>query len=434
MAKKSRVGRTVGLLVVGVVIGVATYFAIDRYYETHRRDAEAQAAQFKTTSEQRTLIPVEFEVVAPPNTPPDQPLYLSGSEPALGNWEAAGVPLQRGEDGKYRGSVEVTSGIPYAFKVTRGTWGTVEKGPDGSEIADRPLLCDKPQSVEVRVATWVDEGKSVPTRVTTAGDIRLHPKFHSKILNNDRTLVVYVPPGYEQSGERRFPVLYMQDGQNLFDGRTSYAGVEWQMDEAAERLIEAGQIKGVIIVGIYNTPDRTPEFTPPPAGRANLYGRFIVEEVKPFVDAQYRTMSDRANTSIGGSSMGGLAALWVAKEHPGAFAQVALLTPFLRVEGKPLTDLLASDTAWLKDRRVWLDMGPSPKKYYPGDDPVGDARAFATVLGSAGLKPDTDYKFVEVEGGEHTESSWQARVDEVLMFLYGTGSSEPPTTTEAGPT
>ena len=434
MAKKSKVGRTVGLLVVGVVIGVATYFAIDRYYETRRRDAEAQAAQFKTTSEQRSLIPVEFEVVAPPNTPPDQPLYLSGSEPPLGNWEAAGVPLQRGEDGKYRGQVEVTSGIEYAFKVTRGTWGTVEKGPNGNEIPDRPLVCEKSQKVEVQVATWVDEGKSVPTRVTIAGDIRLHPKFHSKLLNNDRTLVVYVPPGYEQSGDRRFPVLYMQDGQNLFDGRTSYAGVEWQVDEAAERLIDAGQIKPVIIVGIYNTPDRSPEFTPPPTGRANFYGRFIVEEVKPFIDSHYRTMPDRANTSIGGSSMGGLASLWVAKEHPNVFSQIALLTPFLRVEGKPLTDLLGSDAGWLKGRRVWLDMGPSPKKYYPGEDPMGDARAFAKLFESAGLKPAADYKFVEVEGGEHTESSWQARVDEVLMFLYGTEGSAPPTTAEAGPT
>src|SRR5687768_14553781 len=110
---KPKFGLTVGLLAIGVVIGLAAYFYIDRYYETHRRDAEAQAAQFETESSQRTVIPVEFEVMAPPDTPVDQPLYLSGSEPALGNWEAAGVPLTRGEDGKYRGQVEVTSGINY---------------------------------------------------------------------------------------------------------------------------------------------------------------------------------------------------------------------------------------------------------------------------------------------------------------------------------
>ena len=128
-------------------------------------DAEAQAEQFEAALKQRVLIPVEFEVTPPPQTPPDQPLYLSGSEPALGNWEAAGVPLHKGDDGKYRGTVEVTSGIEYAFKVTRGTWGTVEKGPNGDEIPNRPLVCDKPQKVEVQVASWVDEGKSVPTRV-----------------------------------------------------------------------------------------------------------------------------------------------------------------------------------------------------------------------------------------------------------------------------
>ena len=429
--KPKKFGLTVGLLVAGVLIGVGAYFAIDRYYETHRRDAEAQADQFKATSEQRVLIPVEFEVAAPPETPPDQPLYLSGSEPALGNWEAAGVPLHKGEDGKYRGTVEVTSGIEYAFKVTRGTWGTVEKGPNGDEVPNRRLVCDKPQKVPVSVATWVDEGKSVPTRVTIAGDIRLHPKFASKVLGNERTLVVYVPPGYEQAAERRYPVLYMQDGQNLFDGRTSYAGIEWKLDETAQRLIDSGQIKPLIIVGIYNSPDRTPEFTPPPAGKASDYAKFVVEEVKPFIDSHYRTMSDRANTAIGGSSMGGMAALWTAKQHPDVFSQVAALTPFLRVNEKPLTDLLGSDAGWLKHKRVWIDMGPSPKKYYPGDKPIEDAQAFVKALDSAGLKADVDYKYLELNEGEHTEASWQTRVDQVLLFLYGTGGASP-TTSVAG--
>ena len=142
-------------------------------------------------------------------------------------------------------------------------------------------------------------------------------------------------------------------------------------------------------------------------------------------------LKDRANTGIGGSSMGGLAALWIAKEHPGVFSHVALLTPFLRVGEKPLTDVLGSDASWLKDKRVWIDMGPSPKKYYPGDDPMGDARTFVKLFDASGLKPEVDYKFVEVEDGEHTESSWQTRVDEVLVFLYGSAAA--PTTSLAGP-
>jgi predicted alpha/beta superfamily hydrolase len=399
---------------------------IGGWYWQHTHSSDSEAHAFEQDAKNRKLIPVEFEVTPPPETPPDQFVYLSGSEPALGNWEAAGVRLDRGDDGKYRGKVEITSGIEYAFKLTRGTWSTVEKGPNGEEIPDRTLRCDAPQKVAVTVASWVDGGKAIPTRVSLSGDIRLHKKFQSSILNNERTLVVYVPPGYDQSGEQRYPVLYMQDGQNLFDEQTSYAGVEWRLDEAAQRLIGDQQIRPVIIVGIYNTPDRTPEFTPPPAGRADKYADFIVEEVKPFIDKVYRTQPDRGNTAIGGSSMGGMVSLWTAKEHPQTFSHVAVLTPFLRVEGKPLTDLLGSDASWLKGMRVWIDMSPSPKKYYPGDDPTGDARAFVKVLDGAGLKKDVDYKYVELDEGEHTEASWQTRADQVLMFLYGTNAS--PTT------
>lgn len=121
--------------------------------------------------------------------------------------------------------------------------------------------------------------------------------------------------------------------------------------------------------------------------------------------------------------MGGLATLCIAKAHPDVFSQIALLTPFLRVDGKPLFDSPGADMAWLKGIRVWLDMGPSPAKYYPGDDPMGDARAFVNFLEASGLKRDIEFRFVEVSDGEHTEASWQVRVPQVLLFLYGNKES-----------
>lgn len=422
---KNRLGTVVALLVLGAVVGFGSYFSIDRYYESHGRTSEAEAAQFAADAQERKVIPVEFEVLAPAETPGDQPLYLSGSEPALGNWDAAGIPLVRGPDAKYRATVQVTQGIEYSYKLTRGTWGTVEKGPRGEEIENRSLKCDQPQVVQAVVATWVDGGKAIPGRITTAGDIRLHKKFQSRILGNERTIVVYLPPGYEHSADARYPVLYMQDGQNLFDEGTSYAGVEWKLDEAAQMLISEGKIKPIIIVGIYNTPDRTAEFTPPPWGRAGLYGRFIVEELKPFVDRTYRTLPDRANAAIGGSSLGALATLFIAKANKDVFSQIAILTPFLRIDGKPVVDSPV-DVGALKNTRVWLDMGPSPAKNYPGDDPLGDARGLVKQFDAAGLKRDVDYRYVEVPDGEHSESSWQLRAPQVLMFLFA--AEQAPTT------
>src|SRR5262249_12382400 len=149
-------------------------------------------------------------------------------------------PLLHHDDGKWRGQVTVLSGIDYGYKVTRGTWGTVETDARGAALADRPLNVGAAQAVDVSVAEWVDHGQSVPGRVTMNGDLRLTKNFPSKILGNTRTLIVYLPPGYEQNADERYPVLYMQDGQNLFDEATSFAGIEWKMDEAAQALIGQG--------------------------------------------------------------------------------------------------------------------------------------------------------------------------------------------------
>src|SRR5438309_4937537 len=135
---------------------------------------------------------------------------------------------------------------------------------------------------------------------TLTGDIRVHKSFHSKILNNDRDVVVYLPPGYESNKNKRYAVLYLHDGQNLFDGATSFIpGKEWRVDETAESLITAGKIKPLIIVCIYNASKaRIDEYTPTAdekykmGGEADLYGRMLVEELKPFIDATYRTWNN----------------------------------------------------------------------------------------------------------------------------------------------
>jgi predicted alpha/beta superfamily hydrolase len=153
---------------------------------------------------------------------------------------------------------------------------------------------------------------------TLTGDIQAHKNFHSNVLGNDRDVLVYLPPGYDASKGRRYSVLYMQDGQNLFDGATSFIpGQEWRVDETAQRLIGAGKIEPLIIVGIYNTKDRINEYTAAQdakyemGGKADLYGRMLVEELKPFIDGRYRTKKDAQHTGLAGSSLGGLVSLYL---------------------------------------------------------------------------------------------------------------------------
>jgi len=315
----------------------------------------------------------------------------------------------------------VTSGVEYGFKVTRGNWATVETDARGEELKDRALKVAAPGAVDVAVASWRDGGKTVPNRLTVAGELRLHKKFHSNVLNNERTLVVYLPPDYDKNTSQKYPVLYMQDGQNLFDEATSYAGVEWKMDETAQQLISSKTIAPLIIVGIYNGgAERTDEFTPPTMasggnkGRGDLYAKFVVDEVKPFIDKTYRTQADRAHTAIGGGSMGGLIALHIAKQAPQTFGAMALMSPWLRIGEKNLLESDLGAAAWAKDMRVYLEMGSEGGALYPGKDPLADAQALEKLLKSVGV----EHIYNEVPGLEHNEAGWSTRVETMLKWLY----------------
>jgi S-formylglutathione hydrolase FrmB len=275
------------------------------------------------------------------------------------------------------------------------------------------------------VAKPVDGGNSAAAHSTLTGDIHLHEKFHSNLLGDDRTLIVYLPPGYQQSAGVHYPVLYMHDGQNLFDASTSVGGVEWGVDETAQEMIMAAKIKPLIIVGIYSTPYRTEQFI---GSKRDLYGRFIVEEVKPFIDKQYRTIPDRDHTALAGSAMGGLATIYIAQRHTDTFGAIGLLDPFLRdpADG-PNGLLLVND---LLDRPFWamwlhwyVNMGSDPAGIYPGANPAADGEALHQGLLSAGLKDGTDITYEPAPGAQNNETGWSQRVGKLLRGMYGKPSA-----------
>jgi len=175
-----------------------------------------------------------------------------------------------------------------------------------------------------------------PIEHTLTGIIRLHKNFHSQILPQyDRDIIVYLPPDYQRNTNRRYPVLYMQDGENIFDAATSFfPGMERHMDERAQALIESGEIEPLIIVGIYSVPEaRIDEYTPTrPArmdrgGKIDLYGRMLVEEIKPFIESNYRILSGTENTGLGGSSLGGVATIHLGLKYSSVFGKLAVSSP-----------------------------------------------------------------------------------------------------------
>jgi predicted alpha/beta superfamily hydrolase len=392
--------------------------------QLHFRSKEASDEQagkdFEQWVKQQKFTRVKFVVTAPPETPKDQTLFISGSMPP-NSWDGAGVPLQRKDDGTYVGEAEVMTGLTQQFKVTRGSWNTVEIKKDDSDVDNREFTpTGENDVVKADVAAWRDKGQLRPGRITLTGDIRVHRKVRSELLNNERNVTVYLPPGYDAEGnEARYPVLYVNDGNNLFDESGSYAGIEWRLDEAAQKHIGDGKIEPVIIVGIWNTEQRGSEYTPKElsserVGRADEYARFIVEGIKPLVDSQYRTKTDAKDTGIGGGSLGGLAAIATAKQYPDVFGKLVLFSPHL-VDRNTKIDSLIGDAAALRGDRIWMYMGGNGTGMYPGERPLEDAQALVAKLKSAGA----DVMYVELPDGTHNEPAWQLQVPAALSWLYG---------------
>jgi predicted alpha/beta superfamily hydrolase len=261
---------------------------------------------------------------------------------------------------------------------------------------------------------------------TLTGDIRFHRSFHSRILNNDRDLVIYLPPGYESSKKRRYSVLYLHDGQNLFDGATSFIpGKEWRVDETAELLISAGKIDPIIIVGINNAGSaRSDEYTPTRdekykvGGKADLYGRMLIEELKPFIDSTYRTRKDAGHTGLGGSSLGGIVSLYLGLKYPDVFGRIAAVSPSVWFANKQIVFFVEALKSKPKTR-IWLDMGTKEgRTAEEALQSVSDARLLKWMLQKKGWKLGKDLNYFEAEGAEHNEIAWAARVDQILKFLF----------------
>ncbi len=246
-----------------------------------------------------------------------------------------------------------------------------------------------------------------------------HEQFRSAFLPDARDVLVWLPPGYAAEADRLYPVLYMHDGQNLFDPDTAFQkGEHWRLGETAANSIAAGLLDPLIIVGIYNTgEERIHEYTPTKdarlgGGLAGEYGRMIVEELKPLIDRTYRTRPDAAHTGLGGSSLGGLATLHLGFTHPDVFSRLAVLSPSVWWDRRAILTTVRQTRPRPK-LRLWVDMGTAE-----GRLGLDDARLLKAALGGAGYREGVDLHYAEYEGATHSEGAWAARVGPMLEWLY----------------
>ena len=290
-------------------------------------------------------------------------------------------------------------------------------------VADAPHPV---QSTQPRAA-WTEVLRpSEDSGEVTWGERWFTYEFHSEILPDDRRVIVYLPQAYERDTQERYPVFYLHDGQNLFDGKTSYvAGRTWRAHTTADALTEQGAIEPVILVGLGNTGlRRMAEYTPTKdarlgGGEGDLYGRMLVEEIKPFIDGRFRTRAGRMDTAVGGSSLGGLISIYLGLRYPEVFGKVAALSPSIWWDGRAIVGLVRQAKP-RPDTQIWLDMGTAEGSHH-----VRDADLLHTLLLRRGWREGLDLLYLRVEGAVHDEDAWADRFDKVLRFLFPARSAVP---------
>lgn len=274
--------------------------------------------------------------------------------------------------------------------------------------------------MDISTTTWRAYADYADGRThSVVGNVQVLEEVWSPQLDNQREVLVYLPPSYAK-GERCYPVLYMHDGQNLFDDATSYVG-EWQVDETMEALSAPndGAVECVeaIVVGIPNMREqRIHEYSPfndarTGVGRGDQYLTWIVETVKPLIDGQFRTLPDRQHTGIMGSSLGGLISLYAFFHFGHVFGLAGVMSPSLWLAGGAIFEDV--EKARFVEGKIYMDIGTLEGH----GRMLSDAKRMHNLLVRKGYKPGRDLCYVEDKGGMHNEAAWSRRLPDALRSL-----------------
>jgi predicted alpha/beta superfamily hydrolase len=358
---------------------------------------------------------ITVRVVPPASTPGDAALFIAGNSPALGNWDPGKVPLTRENDRSWVFFSDAPAGSVLEFKITRGSWSTEALFVDSVVPQNTVVVVKSDTVITLAPVTWSDLSQTRLKRLRTGGitgTVRYIRRLGGEGLKYARDIVVWLPPSYAKSPTKRYPVLYMHDGQNVFNPATSFIGFDWRADEVADSLIRAQAIEEIIIVGINNTPDRMSEYSDTPLGRS--YARFVVKRVKPLIDARYRTKPSRENTAVMGSSMGGLISMMFVLWYPAVFSKAACLSSSVGAGiGEKDLEERFGEVSLNKNLRIYMDVGELERSLVPGNE------VLAAFLQKHGFEPGKNFEFFLAKGALHNEPAWAHRLWSPMTFLFG---------------
>lgn len=352
-------------------------------------------------------VSVDFTLYAP-GLSKNTPVYLSGGTPSLGNWDPKAVRMEYQGGNTWRAVVLFNRSMEVEYRYTLGTDERLAADHLGQPRGNFVITARRNLDVRDEVRSWTDENTVVTVRGQASGDIRYHRHVRDGKLPA-RDIVVWLPRFYDLQDRRDYPVLYLNDGQDIFDPATAEGGRDWGVDEAMQRLIDEEIIEPMIVVGVFSSDDRLDEYAPDRSGEA--YMSYLVNTVKPLIDRRYRTRAGRHNTFVGGAAMGGLIAFATAWAYPEVFGAAISLSPAFQLEGR--IDALPWFAERAEDMRsvfFYLDVGGqgADALLRPG------VEAMVDQLKAWGYQPERNYVFIRDMDADHGVQAWSQRFPEAL--------------------
>jgi len=336
--------------------------------------------------------------------------FLAGS---FNRWDPGNEDYRfQNQVGTYTLTVSLLPG-QYEYKITRGSWATVEVHDDFESLPNRILSVNSDTTIHIKIGAWADERPEVVKNVsgTASGSVHiLDTAFYMPQLGRYRRVWIYLPKGYSTS-KKKYPVLYMQDGQNVFDVSTSYSG-EWGVDEFLDTLCK--NCRESIVVAVDNGAERRMnEYNPWSfqdfgKGEGNQYVDFMVKTLKPYIDAHYRTLKSKKYTSVAGSSMGGLISLYAVLKYPKIFGSAGIFSPaFWTASG--ISNTIITRSKKMKSELFFYAGGKESESMIPDMEKVEQC---IRKLSKSEIKEIVD------EDALHNEAAWRKHFSEFYQWVF----------------
>ncbi len=366
-----------------------------------------------TVAAQQKLTQVPVNVTFYMNSPAldnNDTVYITGSIPQLGSWDPSRIRMNHTGDHQWGKTISVIRPMYLEYKFTRGSWEREAADANGQPLQNfyMNVLCDT--VMRNNILFW----KNGPADKKVHGQITGTVEYLRNVEGEGllpRDVIIWLPPGYKENRKERYPVLYMQDGQNIIDPATSAFGTDWGVDEACDSMIMNRSLEPLIIVGIYNTADRSLEYTPGDTG--DQYMKFIVMRLKPIIDSSYRTLPDREHTYVAGSSAGALISFMLAWQYPDVFSAAICFSPAFKIFHIDYVKYVEqSRHAPIQDFFYFYNGGIGlDAQLQPGVDDM------IAALRLQGYREGWDYMFISDENGRHSEIYWAKQFPRAIRMV-----------------